>query len=92
MAAIASTVFRIDDNQGEPAMRSVTLSVSSACIAAIAATLSMAPASIAGAQAIEEIIVTARKREESLQDVPIISSCSHALAKLLHDRMTATKL
>jgi iron complex outermembrane receptor protein len=29
------------------------------------------PAQIAGAQALEEIIVTARKREESLQDVPI---------------------
>ena len=52
-------------------MRTFTLSISSACIAAIAATLSVAPARIAGAQAIEEIIVTARKREESLQDVPI---------------------
>lgn len=29
------------------------------------------PARIAGAQAVEEIVVTARKREESLQDVPI---------------------
>ena len=52
-------------------MRPVTLSVSAACIAAIAATLLITPARIAGAQAIEEIIVTARKREESLQDVPI---------------------
>jgi len=52
-------------------MRSVTLSVSAACIVAIAATLLITPARIAGAQAIEEIIVTARKREESLQDVPI---------------------
>ena len=52
-------------------MRPVTLSVSAACIAAVAATLSITPAQIAGAQAIEEILVTARKREESLQDVPI---------------------
>jgi len=52
-------------------MRSVTFSVSAACTVAIATTLSITPARIAGAQAIEEIIVTARKREESLQDVPI---------------------
>lgn len=52
-------------------MRPLTLSVSAACIAAITATLVLTPARIAGAQAIEEIVVTARKREESLQDVPI---------------------
>ena len=52
-------------------MRPITLTVSGACIVAIAATLLITPARIAGAQVIEEIIVTARKREESLQDVPI---------------------
>ena len=38
---------------------------------AIAGTLLITPAEMAGAQVIEEILVTARKREESLQDVPI---------------------
>ncbi len=52
-------------------MRPLTLSVCTACLAATAATLLVTPARIAGAQAIEEIVVTARKREESLQDVPI---------------------
>ncbi len=52
-------------------MRPVSLSVCAACAAAIASTLLIMPAQIAGAQALEEIIVTARKREESLQDVPI---------------------
>ena len=52
-------------------MRPLTLSISASCIAAIAVTFLITPARIAGAQAIEEIIVTARKREESLQDVPI---------------------
>jgi len=40
-------------------------------MAAIVGTLLITPAQIAGAQVIEEILVTARKREESLQDVPI---------------------
>jgi iron complex outermembrane receptor protein len=52
-------------------MRSVSLSVSAATATAIATSLLILPTQIAGAQAIEEIIVTARKREESLQDVPI---------------------
>ncbi len=52
-------------------MRPVSLSVCAACVAAIASTLLIMPAQIAGAQVIEEILVTARKREESLQDVPI---------------------
>ncbi len=52
-------------------MRPITLSVGGACIVATAATLLITPARIAGAQVIEEILVTARKREESLQDVPI---------------------
>ncbi len=52
-------------------MPPVSLSVCAACVAAIVSTLLIMPAQIAGAQALEEIIVTARKREESLQDVPI---------------------
>ena len=52
-------------------MRPVTLSICTACMAAIVGTLLITPAQIAGAQVIEEILVTARKREESLQDVPI---------------------
>jgi iron complex outermembrane receptor protein len=64
-------IFVLFDNQGEPAMRSVTLTLSSACFAVLAMSLSVVPARIAGAKAIEEVIVTARKREESLQDVPI---------------------
>ena len=52
-------------------MRRVSLSICGVSAAAIASTLLITPAQIAGAQALEEIIVTARKREESLQDVPI---------------------
>jgi len=52
-------------------MRRVSLSVCGVSAVAIISTLLIMPAQIAGAQVIEEILVTARKREESLQDVPI---------------------
>lgn len=47
---------------------------------AIAFTLALVPSRFAAAEALEEIIVTARKQEESLQDVPIsIQAVSGAL-------------
>ncbi len=58
-------------------MRPVIIAVSSACISAIAGTILFTPTVFAqdananNSNALEEIIVTARKREESLQDIPI---------------------
>lgn len=56
-------------------MRPINFAVSSTCIAAIAGALWIMPVAIAQAaeeaNALEEVIVTARKREESLQDIPI---------------------
>jgi iron complex outermembrane receptor protein len=55
-------------------MRPISIAINSACISAIAATLLITPAGFALAaesNVLEEVIVTARKREESLQDIPI---------------------
>ena len=52
-------------------MRAISISLSVACITAIAIPFALLPAQFASAEALEEIIVTARKQEESLQDVPI---------------------
>lgn len=56
-------------------MRPVHFAVSSACLSAIAGTLWITPVGMAQAaeeaNALEEVMVTARKREESLQDIPI---------------------
>jgi len=52
-------------------MRSLSLSISIACASAVALTSVLLPPGFASAAELEEIIVTARKQEESLQDVPI---------------------
>lgn len=58
-------------------MRPVTYATSSACIPAIASILLFTPTVFAqntdaySSNILEEITVTARKREESLQDIPI---------------------
>jgi outer membrane receptor protein involved in Fe transport len=63
--------YALLEHQGDLPMRPVSLLVSAASVFAITGTLLITPAQMAGAQEIEEILVTARKREESLQDVPI---------------------
>ena len=52
-------------------MRTISRSVSVACISAITCTSVLVPSQSVTAAELEEIIVTARKQEESLQDVPI---------------------
>ncbi len=52
-------------------MRTISISLSVACMSAIAFTSLLMPSRFATAAELEEIIVTARKVEESLQDVPI---------------------
>lgn len=55
-------------------MQSINFATSTVCISTIISTLLIAPVGLAVAAeagVLEEVIVTARKREESLQDIPI---------------------
>ena len=52
-------------------MRTISMSLSVVFMTAIAVSFALLPSQFASAEALEEIIVTARKQEESLQDVPI---------------------
>ena len=61
-------------NQRKLAMQSINFATSTVCISTIISTLLIAPVGLAVAAeagVLEEVIVTARKREESLQDIPI---------------------
>jgi len=52
-------------------MRSLSKLLSVACTSVVAVTSAMLPSQFATSAELEEIVVTARKQEESLQDVPI---------------------